>query len=434
MKMTKRPYRFETLAVHAGQTPDPTTSAQAVPVYRTTAFQLRNSEHGARLFALKEAGNIYSRLMNPTNEVLEKRLATLEGGAAGLTLSSGTAAIYFTITNILKAGDELVSAVNLYGGTHTMFDAILPQQNNILARFTPVNDWGAVEKAITAKTRALFIETIGNPGLDVADIEGYARLAEKHHLPLVADATFTTPALLNPIDYGADVVIHSLSKWIGGHGVGIGGAVIDAGRFDWSDPKFDLYHTPDAGYHGLRFGQDLSATGVPPFILRLRMVGLRNLGPTLAPDAAWQFLQGVETLPLRMARHCENALAVAEFLKNHPRVQWVRYPGLAGDPARDLARKYLGRGAGGMVVFGVKGGCEAALRLVDNIKLFSLQPNVGDAKSLIIHASSTTHSQLSSQAQAAGGLGEDLIRLSIGLEHPDDLREALAEALDSQAG
>ncbi|MCL2029347.1 MAG: O-acetylhomoserine aminocarboxypropyltransferase/cysteine synthase [Deltaproteobacteria bacterium] len=426
--MTERPYRFETLAVHAGQVPDPATSARAVPVYRTTAFQFRDSEHGANLFALKEPGNIYARIMNPTNDVLEKRLAALEGGAAGLTMASGTAAIYFALTNILKTGDELVSAANLYGGTYTMFEAILPQQNNITVRFTPVNDFEAVEKAVTPKTRALFIESIGNPALDVADIEGYARLARKHHLPLVVDATFATPALQKPIDHGADVVIHSLSKWLGGHGTGIGGAVIDAGRFDWSDPKFDLYNTPDGGYHGLRFARDLGP-GAPAFILRLRLVGLRNQGPTLAPDAAWQFLQGVETLPLRMARHSENALAVAEFLKEQPQVEWLRYPGLDGDPARDLARKYLKGGAGGMVVFGVRGGREAAIRLVDNIKLFSLLANVGDAKSLIIHSASTTHSQLSGRALAAGGLGEDLIRLSIGLEHIDDLREALAEVL-----
>lgn len=427
--MTKRPYRLETLAIHAGQTPDPTTLARAVPVYRTTAFQFRNSEHGANLFALKEFGNIYARLMNPTNDVLEKRLAELDGGAAGLTLASGTAAIYFTITNILKTGDELVSAVNLYGGTYTMFDAILPQQNNITVRFTPVNDFEAVEKAINAKTRLIFVETIGNPALDVADLEGYVALARRHRLPLVVDATFTPPTLLRPIDHGADVVIHSLSKWIGGHGVGIGGAVIDAGRFDWSDPRFDLYHSPDGGYHGLRFGHDLGELSRLAFILRLRTVGLRNQGPTLAPDAAWQFLQGVETLPLRMARHSENALATAEFLKKQPQVAWVRYPGLPGDPAYPLARKYLPAGAGGMVVFGVKGGREAAVKLVDNIKLFSLLANVGDAKSLIIHSASTTHSQLSGQAQAAGGLHDDLIRLSIGLEHIDDILEALAEAL-----
>jgi O-acetylhomoserine (thiol)-lyase len=378
---------------------------------------------------LKELGNIYARLMNPTNDVLEKRLAELDSGAAGLTLSSGTSAVYFSIINILKAGDELISAVNLYGGTYTMFDAILPQSHNITVRFTPVNDFKAVEAAINSKTRAIFIETIGNPVLDVADIEKYAEISKKHKLPLLVDATFTPPPLLRPIEFGADVNIHSLSKWIGGHGIGIGGAVIDAGRFDWTDKKFDLYNEPDRGYHGLRFAHDLGPLNPVAFILRLRTVGLRNQGPTLAPDAAWQFLQGVETLPLRMARHSENALKTAQYLKGHPKVIWVRYPGLEGDPSYELAKKYLPDGAGGMVVFGVKGGKDASIKVVDNIKLFSLLANVGDAKSLIIHSASTTHSQLSGEAQAAGGLHDDLIRLSIGIEHIDDIIEALDDAL-----
>jgi O-acetylhomoserine (thiol)-lyase len=428
--MPKRPYHLETLALHAGQEADPATLARAVPIYRTTAYKFRNSKHGADLFALREPGNIYARLMNPTNDVLEKRLAALDGGAAALSLASGTAAVYFTITNILRAGDELVSAVNLYGGTYTMFDAILPQQD-ITVRFTPVNDFAAVERAINDRTRALFIETIGNPVLDVADIAGYAALAAKYHLPLIVDATFTPPTLLRPIEYGADLVIHSLSKWIGGHGVGIGGIVVDAGKFDWSDPKFVLYNEPDRGYHGLRFAHDLGALTPVAFAVRLRTVGLRNQGPTLAPDAAWQFIQGVETLPLRMAGHSANALAVAEYLRKHPKVAWVRYPGLAGDPAYPLARKYLEKGAGGMVVFGVEGGEEAAVKLVDNIELFSLLANVGDAKSLIIHSGSTTHSQLSEEAQAAGGLHADLVRLSVGLEHIDDIIGALEDVLES---
>jgi O-acetylhomoserine (thiol)-lyase len=427
--MSEKNFRLETLAVHAGQEADPTTMARAVPVYRTTAYKFRNSEHGANLFALKELGNIYARLMNPTNDVLEKRLAALDGGAAALTLSSGTSGVYFAITNILKAGDELVSAVNLYGGTYTMFDAILPQSNNITVRFTPVNDEEAVEAAINGKTRAIFVETIGNPVLDVADLELYAKIAKRHRLPLLVDSTFTPPTLLRPIEYGADVVIHSLSKWIGGHGVGIGGAVVDAGRFDWKDPKFDLYNEPDRGYHGLRFGHDLGPLSPIDFALRLRTVGLRNQGPTLAPDAAWQFLQGVETLPLRVARHSENALKVARYLKAHPKVTWVRYPGLEGDPAKPLADKYLPDGAGGMVVFGVQGGEKAGIKLVDNIGLFSLLANVGDAKSLIIHSASTTHSQLSGEAQQAGGLHEDLVRLSIGIEHIDDIIEALDDGL-----
>ncbi len=424
--MSDRKYHIETLAVHAGQTPDPVTQARAVPVYRTTAYSFRDSQHGADLFALKEPGNIYARLMNPTNDVLEKRLAALDGGAAALTLSSGTAAIYFALTNIARQGDEIVSANNLYGGTFTQFDAILPQQG-ISVRFAPVNDFAATEAAINGKTRALYIETIGNPGLEVADIAGYAALAKKHHLPLVVDATFTPPTLLRPIEHGANIVIHSLSKWIGGHGAGIGGAVIDAGNFDWSDPKFALYNEPDRGYHGLRFAHDLGELNPLAFILRLRTVGLRNQGPTLAPDAAWIFLQGVESLPLRMARHSENALAVAKFLEKHPKVAWVRHPGLSGGP---LAKKYLPNGAGGMVVFGVKGGAKEARQLVDNVKLFSILANVGDAKSLIIHPASTTHSQLSELDQEVGGLRPELIRLSIGLEHIDDIKGALADALE----
>lgn len=415
--MSNKKYHLETLALHAGQVPDPATQARAVPVYRTTAFSFRNSRHGADLFALKEPGNIYARLMNPTNDVLEKRLAALEGGAAALTLASGTAAIYFTIANLARQGDEIVTASNLYGGTYTQFDAILPQQG-IKARFTKVNDFDEVEAAINEHTRAVFVETVGNPALEVADLEGYAKVAKKHHLPLVVDATFTPPTLLRPIEYGADIVIHSLSKWIGGHGTGIGGAVIDAGKFDWSDPKFALYNEPDRGYHGLRFAHDLGPLNPLAFILRLRTVGLRNQGPTLAPDAAWIFLQGVESLPLRAKKHSDNALEVAKYLNRHPKVAWVKYPGLNGG---ELAKKYLPEGAGGVVVFGVKGGAEQARKLVDGVELFSILANVGDAKSLIIHPASTTHSQLSAEDQIKGGLPPELVRLSVGLEHIDDI-------------
>ncbi len=426
--MSDRTYHLETLALHAGQVPDPSTLSRAVPVYRTTAYNFRDSKHGADLFALKELGNIYSRLMNPTNDVLEKRLAALEGGAAALTLSSGTAAIYFAITNILRQGDELVSTANVYGGTFTQFDAILPQQG-IQVRFTPVNDFAAVENAITSRTRAIFLEAVGNPGLDVADLAGYAAIARRHHLPLIVDSTFTPPTLLRPIEHGANIVIHSLSKWIGGHGTGIGGAVIDAGNFDWTDPKFALFNEPDRGYHGLRFAHDLGDLNQLAFILRLRTVGLRNQGPTLAPDAAWIFLQGVETLALRMRQHSENALRTAQFLVKHPKVAWVRYPGLPGDPGHGLAQKYLPHGYGGMVVFGVKGGRDEGARLVDTITLFSHLANVGDAKSLIIHPASTTHSQLGEDAQLAAGIRPEMLRLSIGLEHIDDILGALDDAL-----
>ena len=428
--MSDRKYHIETLAIHAGQDAhgDPATNARAVPVYRTTAYNFRDSKHGADLFGLRELGNIYARLMNPTNDVLAKRIAALEGGAAAQTLSSGTAAIYFTVTNIARAGDEIVAASNLYGGTFSQFDAILPNVG-IKANFTPVNDFEAAEAAINEKTRLLFIEAVGNPALDIADIEGYAAVARKHHLPLVVDATFTPPPLLRAIEHGANLVIHSLSKWIGGHGAGIGGVVIDAGNFDWTDPKFALYNEPDAGYHGLRFAHDLPAPLKPiAFTLRLLTVGIRNQGPTLAPDAAWIFLQGVESLPLRIARHSENALAVAKWLQNHPKVAWVKYPSLTQP---ELAAKYLPNGAGGVVVFGVKGGADEARKVTDaaNGDIFSILANVGDAKSLIIHPASTTHSQLSDEDLRKGGVAPELIRLSIGLEHIDDITAALDEAL-----
>lgn len=420
---------LETLAVHAGQPTygDPATYARAVPVYRTTAYNFRDSKHGADLFGLRELGNIYARLMNPTNDVLAKRIAALEGGAAAQTLASGTAAIFFTITNIARAGDEIVAANNLYGGTFSQFAAILPNVG-IKVRFTPVNDFEAVESAINEKTRLLFIETVGNPALDIADIETYADVAHRHHLPLVVDSTFTPPPLLRPIDHGADFVIHSLSKWIGGHGAGIGGVVVDSGRFDWTNPKFALYNEPDAGYHGLRFAHDLPDSLKPvAFSLRLLTVGIRNQGPTLAPDAAWIFLQGVESLPLRIARHSENALAVAKYLQTHPKVAWVRYPSLSQP---ELAAKYLPNGAGGVVVFGVKGGADDARRLADaaNGDIFSILANVGDTKSLIIHPASTTHSQLSEEDLRRGGVVPELIRLSIGIEHIDDILAALDDA------
>lgn len=426
--MSDTNYHPETLAIHAGQTVDSDQLARGVPVYRTTAYVFKNTQHGANLFGLKELGNIYARLMNPTNDVLEQRIAALEGGVGAISVSSGTAAIHYAIINILKAGDELVAANNLYGGTYTMFDAILPNYG-ITTRFTKLNDFAAVEAAINDKTRAIYIETIGNPVLDVANIEEYSAIAKKHHLPLIVDSTFTPPTLLRPIDHGANIVVHSLSKWIGGHGTAIGGIVVDGGNFDWTDPKFALYNEPDNGYHGLRFAHDLGELQPLAYVLRLRTVLLRNLGSTLAPDAAWIFLQGIESLPLRAAKHSENALKVAEFLSNHPNVAWVRYPGLKSDPSYEVASKYLKNGFGGMVVFGVKGGYDSAVKVIDNIKLFSHLANVGDAKSLILHPASTSHSQLSEEAQLSSGLSQDLIRLSIGLEHPDDIIKALDDAL-----
>ncbi|MCE1196852.1 O-acetylhomoserine aminocarboxypropyltransferase/cysteine synthase [bacterium] len=420
MAQNKQP-SFETIAVQAGHSPDPTTLSRGVPVYRTSSFTFKSAEHAANLFGLKEFGNIYSRLGNPTNAVLEARVTQLEGGAASVAVASGTAAIFNAVITIARAGDEIVSASNLYGGTYTMFDAILPDLG-ITTKFADVLRPETFEAAITEKTRLLYLESIGNPVLDLADIDAVAAIAKKRHLPLVVDGTFTTPYLLKTIEHGADVVINSLTKWLGGHGTAIGGIATDAGTFDWSDPKFTLFNRPDPNYHGLRWAVDL-----PPelrkiaFALRTRTVPLRNLGACLSPDNAWIFLQGIESLHVRMPLHVQNALAVAKFLKDHPKAAWVRYPGLEGDPSRELARKLLKKGAGGMVVFGVKGGRPAGEKFIEALRLFSHLANVGDAKSLALHPASTSHSQLTEEQQRASGLTPDLVRLSIGLENIDDI-------------
>jgi len=419
--------KFETLCLHAGQEPDPATTARGVAVHRTSSYVFKSTEHAANLFALKELGNIYTRLMNPTHDTLEQRVAALEGGAAALALASGTSGIYYAIINICSAGDEIISANNLYGGTYTMFDAILPQFD-IRVNFVDPRQPQNFEKAINEKTRAVFIETIGNPVLEFTDIREVAAIAHAHNLPLIVDATFTTPYLLKSIDHGADIVVNSLTKWMGGHGTGIGGVVIDSGRFDWQDPKFKLYNEPDSSYHGIRFAHDLGDLNPVAFIMRMRLVPLRNLGACISPDNAWMFLQGLETLPLRMQRHCENAINVARFLKTHSKVKWVRYPGLEDDPTYPIARKYLENGFGGMVVFGIEGGLEAGSKFVENLKLFSHLANVGDAKSLVLHPASTSHSQLTEAQQKAGGLTTDLVRLSIGLEHIDDIIGDLEQA------
>jgi len=420
-------YKFETLCLHAGQVPDQATNSRAVPIHRTSSYVFKSTEHAANLFALKELGNIYTRIMNPTQDDLENRMAALEGGAAALALSSGTSAVYYAIINICSSGDEIVSANNLYGGTYTMFDAILPQFG-IHTRFVNPRNPQNFEAAINERTRAIFVETIGNPVLEFTDIEAVAAIAHAHSLPLIVDATFTTPYLFRSIDHGADIVVNSLTKWIGGHGTGIGGVVVDAGKFNWQDPKFNLYNEPDASYHNVRFAHDLGDLNPVAFIMRMRLVPLRNLGACISPDNAWLFLQGLETLPLRMERHSENAMQVAAYLQNHPQAAWVRYPGLQDDPAHPMARKYLNNGFGGMVVFGIKGGFEAGHRFVDNLKLFSHLANVGDAKSLVLHPSSTSHSQLSEEDQEASGLTPDLIRLSIGIEHVDDIIADLEQA------
>jgi O-acetylhomoserine (thiol)-lyase len=422
--------KFETLALHGGQQVDPVTTARGVPVHRTSSYVFPSTERAANLFALKELGNIYSRIMNPTQDVLEQRVTLLEGGAASVALASGTAAIFNSIITLAQVGDEIVSANNLYGGTYTMFDAILPTMG-ITTKFVKHDDPKNFEKAITAKTRAIFIETIGNPMLDVTDIAAVAKVAHAHGLPLIVDATFTTPYLLKSIEYGADIVINSLTKWMGGHGTGIGGIVTDAGKFDWKDKKFKLFNDPDPNYHGLHWASDLPAPLAPiAFALRLRTVPLRNLGACISPDNAWIFLQGIESLPLRMERHCSNALAVAQWLKKHPKVSWVRYPGLPDDPTYPVAGKYLKKGFGGMVVFGTKGGKEAGAKFIDSLKLISHLANVGDAKSLAIHPATTTHSQLSEEQQREGGLTPELVRLSIGLEHVDDIKDDIDQALN----
>ena len=420
-------YKFETQCLHAGQQPDPATTARGVPVHRTSSYVFNSTEHAANLFALREPGNIYSRIMNPTQDILEQRVAALEGGAAALALSSGTSAVYYSIINICEAGDEIVSASNLYGGTFTMFDCILPQFG-IQVNFVDARDPESFARAITDKTRALFIETIGNPVLEFTDISVIAEIAHNHNLPLIVDATFTSPYLLKTIEHGADIVVNSLTKWMGGHGTAIGGIVVDSGKFDWQDPKFKLYNEPDDSYHGIRYAHDLGDMNPIAFALRMRLVPLRNLGACISPDNAWMFLQGLETLPLRMQRHCKNAIEVARFLKEHAKVEWVRYPGLEDDPAYPVASKYLKKGFGGMVVFGIKGGLKAGQKFVDSLKLFSHLANVGDAKSLVLHPSSTTHSQLSEEQQKAGGLTPDLVRLSIGLEHIDDIKQDLEQA------
>ncbi len=420
--------RFETACLHAGYSADPTTNSRAVPVYRTSSFVFKSTEHAARLFALQELGNIYTRLMNPTHDALEQRVAHLEGGAAGLAVASGTSAIFYSLINILQAGDEFVSANNLYGGTYTQFNDILPQFG-IRARFVDPADPQNFANAITEKTKAVFCESVSNPGLAVSDLDEISRIAHDNGIPLIVDSTFTTPALLRPIEHGADVVVHSLTKWMGGHGTGIGCIGVDAGKFDWKSERFPLMNEPDNSYHGLRWAHDLGDLAPLAYLLRMRTGPLRNLGACISPDNAWMFLQGIETLPLRMERHCSNALAAARYLKAHPAVEWVRYPGLEDDPEYARAQKYLNGQGGSMVVFGIRGGADQGSRFIDSLQLFSHLANVGDARSLAIHPASTTHSQLSAEQQRAADIPPEMIRLSIGLEHIDDIVADLDQAL-----
>ena len=423
--------KFETLCLHGGTQPDPTTLSRAVPVYRTSSYVFRSAEHAANLFALKELGNIYTRLMNPTTDVLEKRVALLEGAPemGGLGVASGTAGVFYSVVNLAQAGDNILSARNLYGGSYTQFNDILPTLG-ITVKFVDSNDPQGFARAIDPKTRALFCETVSNPALEITDLEAVAKVAHAHGLPLIVDATFSTPYLTQPLAHGADILVHSLTKWFGGHGTGIGGVVVDGGGFNWAAGKHPLYDQPDASYHGLRWGHDLPEPLKPlAFILRMRTVPLRNLGACISPDNSWIFLQGIETLPLRMERHCQNALEVAKHLRSHPKVEWVRFPGLEGDPMFTLNQKYLRGKGGSMVVFGIRGGKEAGRRFIDSLKLFSHLANVGDAKSLAIHPATTTHSQLNEEQQRAGGITPELVRLSVGIEHIDDILADLDQAL-----
>ncbi len=420
----EKTFRPETLVVHAGQTPDPVTGARATPIYQTTSYVFKDTDHAAALFALQEEGNIYTRLMNPTTSVFEERMAALEGGVGALATSSGQAAIALAILNIAQAGDEIVSANNLYGGTYNLFQHTLARFG-IKVHFVDSTDPGRFKDAITPRTKAIYAESIGNPKLDVLDFEAVARIAHDHHLPLIVDNTLV-PYLLRPIDYGADIVVYSATKFVGGHGTSLGGVIIDSGRFDWTQGNFPLITEPDPSYHGINF---VEAVGNKAFIVKARVTLMRDLGATLSPFNSFLFLQGLETLHLRMLRHSENALKVAKFLQTHPQVSWVNYPGLPDSPHYDKVQKYLPNGAGAIIGFGVKGGKEAGIKFINRVKLLSHLANIGDAKSLVIHPASTTHQQLTEAEQLATGVTPDYIRLSVGIENVEDILADLDQAL-----
>lgn len=419
-------FKPETLLLHGGQQPDPVTGAIAVPIYRTTAYDFRDTARAQRLFALQEPGNIYSRIMNPTVDAFEKRVALLEKGSAAVALSSGMAAIAFSILNVTRAGDEIIAAGSLYGGTYNLFANTLPNYG-IKTTFVDETNPENFRAAITDKTKAIFAETVGNPSLTILDIEAVANIAHEHGLPLIIDNTFPSPYGSNPIDFGADVVVHSATKWIGGHGTTIGGVVVDGGKFDWTQGRFPGFTEPDESYHGLRYGIDTAGAA---FATKLRVQLLRDFGPTLSADAAFNFLQGLETLHLRVTKHNENALKVAEYLQKHPSVEYVNYNAFEDFPSHELANKYLKNGYGSILTFGIKGGREAGSRLIDSVELFSHVANVGDARSLIIHPASTTHQQLSAEELKVAGVSEELIRLSIGLEAVEDIIADLDQAIE----
>ncbi len=418
---------FATKAVHAGHTPDEQTNSRAVPIFQTTSYTFDDTAHAADLFGLRKFGNIYTRIMNPTTDVLEQRLAALEGGVASLAVASGQAAETLTILTLAKAGDEIVASTDLYGGTVSLFTHTLSRLG-ITVKYVQPGDFRAWEQAITDKTRAFFVESIGNPKLELIDLEKIAAIGNRNGIPLVVDNTVTTPYLLRPIEYGAAIVVHSATKFIGGHGTSIGGVIVDSGQFDWAaSGRFAEFIEPEPAYHGLKFHETF---GQLTFILRARVLGLRDMGAAMSPFNAWMFLQGLETLALRMERHSENALAVARFLQTHPCVEWVRYPGLDTAADNGLKEKYLPKGQGALVGFGIKGGHEAAVRFIESCKLFSHLANIGDAKSLVIHPASTTHEQLSEAEQVAAGVTRDFVRLSVGIEDIDDILADLGQALE----
>jgi O-acetylhomoserine (thiol)-lyase len=421
--------KLETQCLHAGyENAEPTTKAHAAPLYRTTSYRFDSTEHANNLFTLKELGNIYTRLMNPTTDILEQRVAALDGGAAALALASGTSAAFYSIINLAQKGDEIVSANNLYGGTYTQFNDILPSMGITVKMVDPLQPENFAA-AITDKTKALYCEVVGNPLLDLVDLEAIGEIAHAHGLPLIVDATFSTPALCRPLEHGADIVVHSLTKWLGGHGTVIGGIVVDSGKFDWTTGKHPLLSDPEPSYWNTSFANDLGDLAPLAYILRMRLIPLRNLGACISPDNAWQAIQGIETLPLRMERHSQNGLAVAEHLQAHDKVEWVRHPSLKGDSSYELAQKYMPHGSGGMVVFGIKGGAEAGRTFIEKLNLFSHLANVGDARSLAIHPASTTHSQLSEEQQLNARITPDLVRLSVGIEHIDDILADIDQAL-----
>jgi O-acetylhomoserine (thiol)-lyase len=422
----EKQYRFATAAVHGGQVADPTTKARAVPIYQSSSFVFDDADHAARLFGLSEFGNIYTRIMNPTTDVFEKRIAALEGGAAALATASGQAATTLIITTLASAGDEIVSTTSLYGGTYNLFHYTFPKLG-ITVRFVDGADFDGLRKAINSKTKAVFTETLGNPKLDVADVEKLALIAHENGLPLVIDNTSASPALCRPIEFGADIVVNSATKFIGGHGTSIGGIIVDSGKFDWAaSGRFPDFVEPDPSYHGVSYTK---AFGPLAFILKARVQGLRDTGACLSPFNSFLLLQGAETLHLRMERHSQNALTVAQFLEKHPDVEWVNYPGLKSSEYYGLAQKYLGKGAGALITFGIRGGFEAGKKFIDSLNLFSLLANIGDAKSLVIHPASTTHQQLSEAEQRETGVTPELVRLSVGIEDISDILEDLDQAL-----